>query len=232
MSESYSVLAKYYDELMGDFNYDGYISYISQFVKGKGLDLCCGSGRVTRMLNQLGCEMTGMDISNEMLNEAVRQSENITYVLGDVCNLKASGYDFITCVCDGFNYLSPAKLVKTIGRVHSALNEGGYLIFDVSSEYKLKNILGNEAFFEEYEDFAYIWQNSYANKKLKMDLTFFSKISDDTFKRESEYHIQYVHTLDDIMNALSDFKVKVVDGESFKKINNNSKRLLFVCRKI
>lgn len=231
MSESYSVLAKYYDELMGDFNYESYVSYISKFTKGKGLDLCCGSGKITRMLSALGCDMTGMDISVDMLNQAIRMGGDITYVQGDISKLKASGYDFITCVCDGLNYINPNKLERTISGIKDALKEDGYFIFDISSEYKLKNILGNEAFFEEYEDFAYIWQNSFSKGRLKMDLTFFSKIGEETFKRESEYHVQYAHSFENIMNALSGLKVKVVDGESFKSIKNTSKRLLFVCKK-
>lgn len=231
MSESYSVLAKYYDELMGDFNYESYVSYISKFAKGKGLDLCCGSGKITRMLSELGNDMTGMDISIDMLNEAVSKGGNITYVQGDISKLKASGYDFITCVCDGLNYIHPNKLEKTVLGIKNALTKGGYFIFDISSEYKLKYILGNESFFEEYEDFAYIWQNRFSRGKLNMDLTFFSKIEGETFKRESEYHIQYAHSLENIMNALSGLKVKVVDGETFKSIKSYSKRLLFVCRK-
>ena len=42
---AYSILAKYYDTLMGDFDYDGYFEFVKDKIAGEGVDLACGSGR-------------------------------------------------------------------------------------------------------------------------------------------------------------------------------------------
>ena len=44
---AYSILAKYYDRLMGDFDYKGYLKFVENDLKGEGVDLACGSGEMT-----------------------------------------------------------------------------------------------------------------------------------------------------------------------------------------
>lgn len=68
----------------------------------KALDLGCGSGDLTRMLNRLGAEVTGVDISAVALDLARSQADGrIMYIqtdLSDVTTLKAKldrSYDSI-----------------------------------------------------------------------------------------------------------------------------------------
>ena len=69
---AYSILAKYYDTLMGDFDYDGYFAFIRDKVAGEGVDLACGSGEMTIRLAKAGSKMMGIDLSGDMLNVATQ----------------------------------------------------------------------------------------------------------------------------------------------------------------
>src|SRR5262245_19579662 len=55
--------------------------FASLGIKGRALDLGCGAGRSTRLLQDLGFETTGVDISPSMINAARQQDSRGTYCL-------------------------------------------------------------------------------------------------------------------------------------------------------
>lgn len=232
---SYSILAKYYDRLMGDFNYEGYTDFIAHKLNGEGVDLACGSGEITTRLARKGHKMIGIDLSQEMLNVAIVKSKkmglDIKWICQDMTEFELSHkVGFVTCVCDGINYIDESQLKIVFDRVHDSIVKGGVWIFDISSAYKLKNILGDNMFCEDYDDITYIWQNSLGEDYVDMDIDFFENIEGDTYRRIEESHRQYIHTRESIENLLKDkWAFEVYDGEKFSKPTSKSKRLLFVC---
>lgn len=235
--ESYSILAKYYDSLMQDFDYLRYLELIEKYVKGDGVDLCCGSGTITIALSKLSHKMIGVDFSSQMLSianqKAFNEGEEILWIQQKSQNFDAKKeVDFVTCVCDGINYISIKDFEKLIVKLDSYLKKGGFFIFDISSEYKLRNILGNNFFFEDLEELTYLWQNKLTKDKITMDITFFVSDKDDKYTRYDEYHTQYIHKKEDVLSLLNKkYKVKMFDGETFKSIKDNSSRIIFVCEK-
>lgn len=233
---SYSILAKYYDRLMGDFDYDGYLSFVKELIKGEGADLACGSGEITVRLAKAGHKMIGIDLSADMLNVATVKAKSMGLDIKWICqdmlefelNHKA---DFVTCVCDGVNYIPKKDFKRLLERVRANLKEGGIFVFDVSSEYKLKNILGDNLFCEDYDDVTYIWQNTLEKDHVDMDIDFFERIKDDTYRRIEESHRQYIYERQFVEDNLKDmWEYEVFDGENFSKPASRSKRLLFVCK--
>ena len=111
------------------------------------------------------------------------------------------------------------------------MKDNGKFVFDVSSKYKLTQILADNLFCEDYDDVTYIWSNTLGEDCVDMDLDFFEKIQGDTYKRIGESHRQYIHTQKDLEELLSDFDVKVYDGETYSSVKPKSKRLLFVATK-
>ncbi|MDE7079240.1 MAG: class I SAM-dependent methyltransferase [Clostridia bacterium] len=233
---AYSILAKYYDRLMGDFDYTGYLKFVEDGLKGEGVDLACGSGEMTIALAKSGRKMTGIDISGEMLNlatvKAKKEGVDVKWIKQDIADLELSHkVDFVTCVCDGVNYIEKTRLKDFFDRVNTYLKEGGEFVFDISSSYKLSKILADNLFCEDYDDLTYIWSNTLGEGFVDMDLDFFEKIQGDTYKRVGESHRQYIHTQNDIEEVLRDWDVKVYDGETFSNVKPKSKRLLFVATK-
>lgn len=238
--QAYSALSGHYDRLMRDFDYDTYARFIADklLTGAKGIDLACGSGEMTVRLSKAGFAMCGADISTFMLNEAAskarRERQNILFLQKDLNALDLDGkkFGFVTAVYDGFNYVSPKNLEQAFCEVSRALNKDGAFIFDVSSEYKLKNLIGDNLFFEEWADFSYFWSNSFKHDRVEMNLTFFDRQADGRYIRREESHTQYAHKPEHILDALSraGFEAEMLyDGFVAKK--PDSLRLYFSARK-
>ena len=73
MMDAYQSLSGFYDSLTTDIPYEAFADYYeSVFQQHPGdfrmlLDLCCGTGTLTRILAQRGYEMIAADASEEML---------------------------------------------------------------------------------------------------------------------------------------------------------------------
>lgn len=235
--EAYTILAKYYDSLMKDFNYDTYLEFIKGYVKGEGVDLCCGTGEMTIRLAKQKCKMIGMDLSQDMLNvardKARKNFQNIIFIQENLIDFDLPHkVDFVTCVCDGFNYVNDDDMASAINNISKKIKSGGYFIFDISSQYKLEKVLGNNTFCEDSKLATYIWSNKLEANKVSMQISFFEKIKGDTYRKIDEEQTQFVHALDSIKSMLDkDFEYKVFDGTSFKDIKEDSQRLLFIAKR-
>lgn len=234
----YSVLASYYDRLMTDFDYDGYLKVLDGELAGsEGVDLCCGSGRITIALAKRGKKMTGVDASAEMLGEAVKnaRAEGVRplFVQSDIADFAPPHKaDFATCVCDGLNYVPQKKLAAVFASVANYLGKGAKFVFDVSSEYKLKKIIGNNVFFEDHDDLTYLWANETFSGGVRMELTFFIRGEDGKYIKLTEEHTQYAHKREDVEKALDGvFAFRAYDFATMGEVNAKTARILWVCER-
>ena len=205
----YKYLSSCYDEFMQDVDYDAWAKKIAGYIgnRKKGVDCGCGSGLITMRLKKMGYDVIGTDLSTEMLERARenfrRENLNITLVRMDSENLVVGNkVDFITAVCDVVNYMK--KPEKFFVRAYNALADDGVLLFDISSKYKLTEIIGNNVFTDSTDNVTYIWSNSLFEKqnKVEMFLTFFVKNKDGSFDKEEENQIQYIYEADDLVEKL------------------------------
>lgn len=239
MEQQYTILAKYYDILMGDFDYKGYVAFVEKYLKGNGVDLCCGSGKIAIYLAKNGRNIIGVDASIDMLNEAMANSKKEGLKIQWLCNNVTEfepmkKLDFASCVCDGFNYLNPSDLKKTFDKVAQYIKKDGYFVFDISTLYKLKDIVGNNVFCDDEDKISYIWGNHFDTKRnaVNMQIAFFEMINGNNYKRYDEQHLQFGHTIDEIMTLLVDnWDVQIYDGEGYSYLEKTSKRALFVCKR-
>lgn len=205
----YKYLSSCYDEFMQDVDYDAWAKKIAGYIgnRKKGVDCGCGSGLITMRLKKMGYDVIGTDLSTEMLERARenfrRENLNITLVRMDSENLVVGNkVDFITAVCDVVNYMK--KPEKFFVRAYNALADDGVLLFDISSKYKLTEIIGNNVFTDSTDNVTYIWSNSLSEKqnKVEMFLTFFVKNKDGSFDKEEENQIQYIYEADELVEKL------------------------------
>lgn len=241
-TNAYEFLAEYYEDLAEKDGYAKWAEYVVSTVKefstGKsGVDLACGSGYFTRALKRSGFNVFGADLSREMLVQAEKRSLKeglvIEYRLLNLVNFKSfEKLDFATVINDGFNYLDRDSLKKSFSAIGKSLKKGGAFIFDISSEYKIKNILGNNVFAEDYDDMTYLWFNELCGDKVKMSLTFFIREGDKYIRRD-ETHLQYAHSVDFIKKTLEEtgFTLKRLSGALGEKLTDKSERCVFVADK-
>ncbi len=239
---AYSALAPFYEKFSVDCDYEKWSQSICKKVfnyspEKTGIDLACGSGYFTRALKKSGFDIIGVDKSEEMLNEAKKRSvsENlrIEYLSGDIKTFRSlKKVGFITVINDGFNYLKQDELKKAFSRARDNLVKGGALIFDISSEYKLKEVIANNLFAEDYDEVTYLWFNTLSDESVNMDLTFFS-YNGKNYDRFDESQTQYIHKLETIKDALlnSGFEIAEIYDENELSPTDKSMKINFVAIK-
>jgi ubiquinone/menaquinone biosynthesis C-methylase UbiE len=241
MQTQYSALGSWFEYLNDDCGYLQWSQYLINRLKSlnvglKGVDIGCGNGYFTRALYKSGYDVCGVDISPSMLSvakqKAVKEGANCEFLLGDITKLKLNGkVDFAVAVNDCLNYVCKDKLVAAFKHVYSLLNRGGAFIFDISSENKIRNILGNNMFGEDREDISYLWFNRQTDDGVEMELTFFVKDKDGRYTRYDERHVQFAHSENDIVAALQSvgFTNIVTEGHLGK---DKSERINFIAQKV
>lgn len=243
----YGEFAHIYDRLMEDVDYDAWAQYICALISGADTDVkrivdCgCGTGAVTLRLKRLGYDVTGVDISQQMLGIAAQNARNaglaIPFVCMDMQKLKLHRpHDAVISACDGVNYLCSIHSVENFFlSAYESLKNGGLLIFDISSRYKLENILGCNTLAEDDGECAYIWKNMYdpKSKLIEMNLSFYNK-KGEYYEKFCETHIQRAHSVDEIKNALKRVGFELVCVyQAFTKTapDAQSQRIQFVAKK-
>lgn len=239
----YNDFAYVYDELIReDIEYEKVCDFLENvftiYDKNPNLvcDLACGTGNITIPMSRRGYDMIGVDVSPEMLDVARSKNnsgKDILYLCQDMRKLDLYGTcDAFLCMTDGFNYITSMEALKKIfNRIRTCFIEpDGIFIFDLSSVYKLKNVLGGNIFIYDKDDMFYTWENSYKEPFCKMELNFFKK-DGEVYTRFEESQIQRGYTKKQIENLLieSGFsKVDVYGGYTFNPPGNDENRLVFV----
>lgn len=240
----YEVLSKYYQKLIFDGEYDRWTEYLLTLVKGNapsfvGVDVGYGTGIFTRKLKRAGFDVCGVDISQSMLTvaETISRKERIKidYIKGDMRSIALfKKVGFITVVNDGLNYIEPKDIGKTFKSFSKCLQSKGVLIFDLSTEYKLDKILGNNMYGDDSDELSYIWLSEYFKdeKKVDISISFFEK-QGETYKRYNEYQTQYAHDITAVKTALEEngFELKSITNRFGGEISQTEERLLFIAVK-
>lgn len=110
---------------------------IDEHVKGrKAIDFGCGTGRSTRFLREIGFDVTGVDIAEDMIRKAIEIDPEGDYCFieeGDFSQFKDYTYDLILSVFTFDNIPTMEKKVKLFGEIGSLLNSEGRIINLVSA---------------------------------------------------------------------------------------------------
>lgn len=242
MKRPYSALGGAFEYLNDDCGYEQWSQYLIEklvFLGVKtgasGADVGCGNGYFTRAFARAGYDVVGVDLSPEMLSRAVelslKEGIRLEFLQGDIAKLKLNGKrDFITAINDCINYVPKDKLLPAFKRVNANLKSGGAFIFDISTEYKLKEVIGNNLFAEDRGDYTYVWFNELKGDRVDMDITLFTRRGDGLYDRLDEAQTQYIHSQTEVCRALEEAGFSV----SFEPhpFGEENQRINFICRKV
>lgn len=238
---AYSTLAEWFEYLNDDCDYEQWSQYLiktlSAYPLDTGLDVGCGGGYFTRALERQGYQMTGMDVSAEMLDKAQRTafSEGVRseYILGDVSKGKmARKYSFVTAINDCFNYVEKGRLKTALKNVYGALKKGGVFLFDVSSEKKFREKFMDAVNVDDRDDVTYFSFARLDGEIATLDVTLYVKGKDGKYERFDERHVQYVYTEAELSAALEEIGFTVLRVEGHLGENKSiSDRLVFLVQK-
>src|SRR5262245_43524364 len=98
------------------------------------LDLCCGLGRHSRSLAERGYHVTGIDLSEEALEAARRESaDHISYCQRDMRDLDGMPeiFDAVVCLWQSFGYFDAATNANVLRQIGRKLKHGGHFVLDI-----------------------------------------------------------------------------------------------------
>jgi SAM-dependent methyltransferase len=195
----YGAISRVYDRLNADIDYSAWADGVENaFLKIMGkkpelvLDLACGTGRMTFELAHRGYDMTGIDLSIDMLMQARdrQRDEDILWLNQDMRSFELYGsVGAVVCCLDAVNCLMSLKDVeRCFATVHNYLDPGGVFLFDVNTPYKFENIFADNAYILEDEGVYCGWQNYYDEKTGVCD--FYLTVFED----DGEGYVRYDET--------------------------------------
>ena len=198
-------------------------------------ELGCGTGTMTELLSDDGFDITGIDLSEDMLSLAREKVPGVDFLRMDMREFTLDKkQDAIISVADSVNYLeSVDDLAKTLKCVRDALKPGGVFIFDLKTEFFYKYIVRNRTFRGREKGFSYVWKNYYDEAGR---IHIYDVLIKHKKKRtvENEIHKQHVFSAAEIKAAALGtgfYHATVYGNMTFEKPRKNSDRIYVVLKK-
>lgn len=239
--KSYNTFAKFYDGLTENVEYKKRTDYISSFFKRYAdkcdtvLDLACGTGSVSKYLVDLGYSVIGLDLSDEMLTVASsKQIKNAVFMKGDMTDFELPNkVDYCVCSLDSINHLKDiSEVKKCFDCVYNSLKGGGVFVFDVNTVYKHKEVLGDNTFVFDEEDFFLSWDNEYLGDNTVRILLDFFVFNGENYDRFSEEFNEKAYSVNELKSVLNNFNIiGIYDELTLDTVKDNSERIYFVLKK-
>lgn len=244
----YNSFAMFYDSLTENVEYKKRTDYICKLFKKYGkmptllLDAACGTGSFSCEFAKRGISVIGADISADMLSVAATKSaENnldILFVNSPLSKLDLYGtVDGAVCLLDSINHITDySELCNSLKRVSLFLEPEALFIFDVNTEYKHTDILGDNSFVFENDKLFCVWQNRWLkNKRLtEIKLDFFEHIGKE-YVRYTENFYERAYSDTELEKAIlkAGLKLVAVFGENTQlPPKPDCQRKIFVTRKV
>lgn len=221
--DAYTSFAAVYDLFMDNIPYEEWSRYLISLLRERGvsdglvLDLGCGTGSLTELLAASGYDMIGVDNAEDMLEIAMEKKlesgRDILYLLQDMREFELYGtVAAVVSICDSMNYiLEYEDLVRVFSLVNNYLDPNGVFIFDLNTEYKYRNILGESTIAENREESSFIWDNYFDEESRinEYDLTLFIQEDGTTgeaplYRKYEETHYQRAYSVEEVKQALEE----------------------------
>lgn len=247
---SYSVFARYYDDLTANIDYKKRAEYFHSIIQKHKttkenilLDLACGTGSISEEMARLGYDVIGVDYSDEMLGIAIEKKFDsglpIQYLCQDMRNIDMFGtIDITICALDSINHLNSIEDVRKVFlRVSLFAEPDGIFIFDINTVYKHKNILANNTFTYETDYVFCVWENTYnpQNDEVKINLEFFERQDNGLYDRSTESFSEKAYSCEQIEKLLSECGFEILEkfgDDTFSPPTNTTQRIIYCARKI
>lgn len=250
--EGYAALSAAYDIFNADVDYSAWADMAEKcFARFSAnsprlvLDLACGTGVLTAELARRGYDMTGVDLSEDMLSEAREKCPAGTLLLcQDMTAFELYGtVGAVVCSLDSLNHLTRrSALDRCFALVHNYLDPDGLFVFDVNTEARFRDEYGQKSyqFAEQAADGREIfcnWQNDYREKSgvCRFYLTVFTETEPESgvYSRADEEWSERYYSREELTEALerAGFEVCGVYGTTgLRKPRENDKKMYFCAR--
>ena len=227
--EAYTSFAEVYDTFMDNVPYEEWADYLEDRLKEYGvkdglvLELGCGTG----------------DMLEIAMEKRIESGHDILYLLQNMQEFELYGtVRAIVSVCDCVNYVTEKNELQEVFRlVNNYLDPQGIFIFDFNTEYKYREVLGNQVIAEDRDECSFIWENYYNHTSMinEYELTLFVREDEEAslYRKYQESHFQKAYTLREMRGLLEKAGLKFVaayDAYTKKAPMYTSERITVIAR--
>lgn len=248
--DHYEILARIYDRVMDDVDYEAWADYIDELIQHhhedpiRILELACGTGTMAISLDELECyEIVATDRSPAMIEVARRKGRELNagveFRVMDFLDVSVDQrFDVAVSVFDSVNYLmEPGEILQMLQQVAKALKPGGLFVFDFTTprnSIQAINYLnndegtgpGNLRYFRtsRYDPRQQIHYNEF-------DIEELDEKHRTVVRRFRETHRQRIYTLKEMLAIIAETDYKILakySGFEMVEADNKSLRITMV----
>lgn len=235
--QQYQSFAKFYDQSMGDRTkmiklVEGFIKKYHPSAKTV-FELAVGTGSILEPLSKRYA-VSGLDISEPMLKIAKIKVPKARLYNQNMIDFKTKDrFDVIICIFDSINHvLKFSNWEKIFENTHKHLNKNGIFIFDINSQYMLKNKLYCEPFVQKMEKgVRLVDTENKGHGMVDFIIYILNRTSNGKHELIEDHAIEISFPIVKIKKSLLKY-FKQVDcfDRDLKKPNKTSSRIYFICR--
>lgn len=205
------------------------------------LDLCCGQGRHSVALANTGLDVTGVDLSEEMLDiarsSADREGVELALIQADMRNLPRNfekQFDIVINMFSSFGYLeSEEDDQQVLYQIAKSLKPGGKVLLDLLNREWV--IINNEEFdWHQHEDNRIVLERRQLDLRQSINhLTYTEILPDGTRRIMSDLYMR-LYTLTELIKMLDAAGLKlerVYGGFRSEDYGVNTRRMIVVASK-
>lgn len=155
---------------------DNITNYLNMPENGTILDLACGKGRHSIYLNQLGYQVTGVDLSENSIAIAQESSnETLQFKTHDMREPMNETFDAVFNLFTSFGYFDTHEdNIKTLKAIKESINEYGFGVIDFfNADFIIENLVAEET--KEIDGITFHIKRSVENKKIIKEIRFEDK---------------------------------------------------------
>jgi len=240
MSQAYGkIFASVYDKKWSEFTkkigpliLDFYSNKPISKKNNNILDLCCGTGQLTSLFLKNGYNVTGIDLSEDMLyyarenNKKYIKKSKVEFFKADASDFSLKQkYGLVVSTYDSLNHLEDEKSLKNcFNSVYKVLEKNGYFIFDLNTYLGLQNwkqtsfieddemIIRTKGSFNKVENKGYTNISGFIRKKDGTNEKFTEIVFNKYFEMEAVKKILRKEKFKEIYFAKADDLLKSIEN--------------------
>jgi SAM-dependent methyltransferase len=131
--------ARHYDAVYRDKPYAEEARFVDSLIlervqqRGRLLDIACGTGRHAAEFAALGWDVTGVDLSEDLLERARVNAPSVRFLQQDmrVLDVPGGSFDAVTCLFDAIGYaVDDDGVVSTLDATRRHISDGGVVVVE------------------------------------------------------------------------------------------------------
>ncbi|MDO1500446.1 class I SAM-dependent methyltransferase [Winogradskyella maritima] len=221
----YHILYKDRDYAEAQLFMDNLTNYLNLPDNGTILDLACGKGRHSIYLNEIGYNVTGVDLSEQSIAYAKQfETNGLTFDVHDMSKPYPKTFDAVFNLFTSFGYFESEDCnLKTIKSIKSELNETGFGVIDfMNVDYVIDNLVAEDT--KTVNGIEFLQTRSVQDGYILKDISF--EFEGESYKFQERVKAFTLSDFNDLfekagvhlLDIFGDYKLRKFDAKTSKRL--------------